>query len=94
MKITRSATLPSPTDVTSEIYAGALGLYDRLGLDRARIRRVGVRVEGLIAVDRAYRQPRLTDPERGWPEAEQAVDAAVGKFGPTAVQRAVLTRRG
>ncbi len=92
-ELTRSATLPTPTDVTGEIYAGALGLYERLALDRARIRRIGVRVEGLISLDRAYRQPRLTDPERGWPEAEQAVDAAVGKFGPAAVQRAVLTRR-
>ena len=42
---------------------------------------------------RAYRQPRLTDPERGWREADQAVDAAVGKFGSGAVQRAVLARR-
>ena len=57
-------------------------LYERLGLDRARIRRVGVRVEGLVAADRAYRQPRLTDPERGWREAEQAVDAAVGPVRP------------
>ena len=57
------------------------------------MRRVGVRVEGLIGTDRAYRQPRLTDPERGWREAEQAVDAAVGRFGPAAVQRAILTRR-
>jgi DNA polymerase-4 len=34
----------------------------------------------------------LTDPERGWREAEQAMDAAVGKFGPGAVQRATLAR--
>ena len=40
-----------------------------------------------------YRQPQLTDPERGWREADLAIDAAVGKFGPAAVQRAVLTRR-
>ncbi len=92
-ELTRSATLPTATDVTDEIYAGALALYERLGLDRARIRRVGVRVEGLIGIERAYRQPRLTDPERGWREAEQAVDAAVGRFGPAAVQRAILTRR-
>ena len=49
-------------------------------------------MEGLVDRRRAYRQPRLTDPERGWREADQAVDAAVGKFGPAAVQRAVLTR--
>jgi DNA polymerase-4 len=90
--LTRSATLPSLTDVTEEIYAAAVGLYDRLHLDRARIRRVGVRMEQLVEVSRAYRQPLLTDPERGWREADQAVDAAVRKFGSRAVQRAVLTR--
>ncbi len=91
--LTRSATMPTPTDVTEEIYAQAVALYDRLKLDRARIRRVGVRMEGLVERHRAYRQPQLTDPERGWREADQAIDAAVGKFGPAAVQRAVLTRR-
>ena len=80
-EVTRSATMPSPTDVTEEIYAEAVALYDRLGLDRARIRRVGVRMEQLVEVTRAYRQPRLTDPELGWREADQAVDAAVRKFG-------------
>jgi DNA polymerase-4 len=92
-ELTRSATLPSPTDVTVEIYAQALELYERLGVERARIRRVGVRVEQLVDRHRVYRQPQLTDPERGWREADLAIDAAVGKFGPTAVQRAVLTRR-
>jgi DNA polymerase-4 len=89
-EVTRSATVPSPTDVTEEIYLAALALYDRLGLDRARIRRVGVRVEQLVDAHKAYRQPRLTDPEFGWREADQAVDGAVRKFGRTAVQRAVL----
>ena len=56
-ELTRSATLPTPTDVAEEIYAEAVALYDRLGLERARIRRVGVRVEGLVEVSRAYRQP-------------------------------------
>jgi DNA polymerase IV len=92
-ELTRSATLPIPTDVTVEIYAQALELYERLGVERARIRRVGVRVEQLVDRHRVYRQPQLTDPERGWPEADLAIDAAVGKFGPSAVQRAVLTRR-
>ncbi|HEV2928381.1 MAG TPA: DNA polymerase IV, partial [Propionibacteriaceae bacterium] len=81
-EVTRSATMPSPTDVTEEIYTAALALYDRLRLDRARIRRVGVRVEQLVDADRAYRQPQLTDPEFGWREADQAVDGAVRKYGP------------
>lgn len=92
-ELTRSATLATPTDVTEEIYLQAVALYRRLGLQGARIRRVGVRMEGLVERERAYCQPQLTDPERGWREADQAVDAAVGKFGPAAVQRAVLTRR-
>ncbi len=92
-ELTRSATLRSHTDVTEEIYVEAAALYDRLGLDRARIRRIGVRVEQLVRATSAHRQPQLTDPEFGWPEADRAVDAAVGKFGPHAVRRAVLTRR-
>jgi DNA polymerase-4 len=92
-ELTRSGQAPTPTDVTEEIYAAAVALYEKLGLERARIRRVGVRVEGLVDRRHAYRQPQLTDPERGWREADQAVDAAVSKFGPAAVQRAVLARR-
>ena len=61
-------------------------------LDRARVRRVGVRVEQLVDASRAHRQPLLTDPEFGWREADHAVDQAVRKFGSGAVRRAVLTR--
>jgi DNA polymerase IV len=91
-EVNRSATVSSPTDVTEEIYAAALGLYDRLNLDRARVRRVGVRVEQLVDASRAYRQPKLTDPEFGWREADQAVDRAARRFGSGAVRRAVLAR--
>ena len=47
--ITRARTMPEATDVTQEIYRTAVALYDALGLQRARIRLVGVRVEGLRA---------------------------------------------
>lgn len=77
--------------MTDEIYSAALALLDRLGLDQARIRRVGIKVGGLVPAGRAERQPFLDDPEFGWREAERAVDAAVGRFGPKAVQRAVLS---
>ena len=46
--ITRTRTLGEATDVTREIYRTASDLFTALGLQRARIRLVGVRVEGLV----------------------------------------------
>ena len=89
--LSRSLTRLSPSDVTGELYADALTLYAKLGLQRARIRRVGLRIEGLVERDQAYQQPMLGAPDRGWREAEQATDAIRVKFGPDSVQRAVLT---
>lgn len=92
-EVTRSTTLRAPTDHTDEIYAHAVKLYDRLGLQRIRIRRVGVRVEQISDAAETAWQPDLLAAERGWREAERAVDAVMERFGPRAVQRAVLTRR-
>ncbi len=89
--LSRSMTLPSPTDITVELYDAAMALYGRLGLQRARIRRVGIRVEGLVDRSAAYTQPALDDAEHGWRDAENAADKVIRRFGPHAVQRAVLT---
>lgn len=89
----RSLTLPSPTDVTDEIHATAVSLFRGMRLERPRLRRVGVRVGGLVDLEQAYQQPMLGDPEHGWRDAERAADAAIEKFGPAAVQRATLTGR-
>ncbi|NLE98741.1 MAG: DNA polymerase IV [Propionibacterium sp.] len=90
--ITRTGTIAHHTDSTNDIYAEALRLFRRLHLQRARIRRVGVRVEKLVPKEGMYRQPALDEPEHGWEEAEAAIDRAILKFGPKAVQRARLTR--
>ncbi len=92
--LTRSVRLASPTDVTGDIHRAAVRLFDALSLQRARIRKVGVRLEGLVETTAAYTQPALDDPEHGWREAEQAADKAIRRFGPRAVQRAALTRPG
>ena len=89
--ISRSGTLTGPTDITDEIYGRASALLAKLGLQRARVRRVGVRVEKLVPADQAYQQPVLGAPEQGWRELEKAVDKAVHRFGSRAVKRAVLT---
>lgn len=88
--ITRSRTLRSGTDVAREVYQTAVGLYDALGLQRSRIRLVGVRVEGLLEADQAPQQLLIDAPEQGWREAEQAVDRATARFGQGAVRPARL----
>lgn len=88
--ITRSRTLPHATDVGQEVYATARRLFDALGLQRARLRLVGVRVERLAPAGSRPRQLALDDREHGRREAEQAVDRAVRRFGSDAVRPATL----
>ena len=88
--ITRSKTLRHHTDVSREIFATAKELFDRLGLQRARIRLVGVRLEGLVPASVAPIQAALDDPEHGWRDADRAVDRASARFGAGAVRPASL----
>jgi DNA polymerase-4 len=88
--ITRSRTLAEATDVTQEVYRAAVGLYDALGLQRARLRLVGVRVEGLVPRTTVHRQLVLGEREHGWPDADRAVDRAARRFGKAAVRPASL----
>jgi DNA polymerase-4 len=88
--ITRSRTLDEATDVTLRIHETATALFRGLGLQRARIRLVGVRVEGLTPRTRVFHQLALGEPDHGWPEADRAVDRAVTRFGAAAVQPASL----
>ncbi|WP_224766472.1 DNA polymerase IV [Nocardioides campestrisoli] len=88
--ITRSRTLPEATDVTVEVYRTAVRLFDALGLQRARLRLVGVRVEGLLPRERVQRQLVLGERDQGWEAADRAVDAASRRFGSGAVRPATL----
>lgn len=88
--ITRSKTIADPTDVSQEIYAIARSLYEALHLDRARIRLVGVRIEGLYSD--APMQLRLDQRTHGWREAEVAADQAAEKFGHRVVRPARLVK--
>jgi DNA polymerase-4 len=88
--ITRSRTLGEPTDVARTVYATARDLFHGLGLDRARLRLVGVRVEGLRDAATSPRQLTLDERAQGWREAERAVDRASARFGAGAVRPAAL----
>jgi DNA polymerase-4 len=76
--------------VTQEIYRTAGDLFLALGLQRARIRLVGVRVEGLVPRRTVQRQLVLGERDRGWSDADLAVDRAVHRFGDAAVRPATL----
>lgn len=84
--ITRSRTLEVPTDVGADIYATAWGLFSALRLQRARIRLVGVRMEGLTQADSTPTQMLLGAPDRGRREAEVAMDDLRRRYGPDAVR--------
>jgi DNA polymerase-4 len=91
--LTRSRTLEVPTDVGKELYDIARALYDALGLDRARIRLVGVRAERLIDAGSATQQLELGAREYGRRDAELAADRAARRFGAGAVRPATLLHR-
>jgi len=90
--ITRSRTLPEYTDVARNVYAVARELFEGLGLDRARLRLVGVRATGLRPATGAPRQLAFDDRPTGWREAEQAVDRIARRFGTDTVRPAALFR--
>ena len=90
--ISGSLTLPSPIDTAHELYAAALTLYDRPRMRAKPVRRVGLRMAGLVPADEAQLQPVLGQPDVGWREAEQATDRINKRFGRNSVQRAALTR--
>ncbi|MFI7634689.1 DNA polymerase IV [Nonomuraea sp. NPDC049400] len=90
--INRSRTLREPTDVAQVIYATACELFEAAGLQRVRLRLVGVRMENLRPAEEATRQLSIGERETGWREAEQAMDKAIRRFGPDAVVPASLVR--
>jgi len=93
--ITRSRTLPEPTDVAREIYATACALYAASGFDsRARLRLVGVRASGLMPAARAAVQLAFGDRPAPWRDAERAVDRIAGRFGAGTVRPAALVHPG
>lgn len=91
--ITRSRTMRESTDVTRDIFGTAQALYAALGLQRARIRLLGVRLEGLSDATETMVQGKLDEPEHGWRDAERAMDRAAQRFGTGIVRPASLVIR-
>lgn len=82
--ISRSKTLPLAIDSTHDVYQVVKNLYDALKLERVRLRLVGVSLENLV--DSAPEQMVLGQREKGWRDAEGAIDKARNRFGGKSVR--------
>jgi DNA polymerase IV len=87
--ITRSRTLPAPSDNDNELYQVARELLEKLRLGGAAIRLVGVGVSNL-AGEGAPVQLELEERGAAWAAAVRAADAVRARFGEGALDRASL----
>ena len=91
--VTRSLTLPFPTDQGIEIYQTALKLLPRTEAFQKRARLLGVGISNLLHQDDPE-QYLLFDSRREKTERSvQAMDRIWEKFGPEAIKRASLLER-
>ncbi|MET7285648.1 hypothetical protein [Streptomyces sp. NPDC005573] len=87
---TRSRTLPEPTAHSAALTRAAYGMYEALGLQRARVRAVTLRAEGLGSAGHASRQLTFDPVDEKVRRIEEVADRARAKFGPRAVMPGTL----
>jgi DNA polymerase-4 len=89
--ITRSRTLGAEIDTATEIYEVAKALALRLGLERARVRLLGVAVTGLMPGPPRRQLDLLESSSRpGARDVAHAVDSIRDRFGDASVKPAAL----
>jgi DNA polymerase IV len=89
--LTRSRTLPAPTDVAADLYEVVGELFAALPGARRRVRLLGVAATGLVPA--GEEQLALLRSER-WGDVERAVDRIDQRFGPGSAVPAALLERG
>ncbi|MGB9700790.1 MAG: DNA polymerase IV [Thermodesulfobacteriota bacterium] len=90
--VTRSITLPSPTDQGWEIYKVSCQLLAKTDVFPKKARLLGVGITNLQAADYPH-QPTLFDLEEKKKRAASVIDRIWKKFGPQAIQRATLLEK-
>jgi len=88
--LTRSRTLPDPTDIGTDLYRTVAELYAALPGERRRIRLLGVQATGLVPA--GAEQLALLHGER-WGDVERAIDRIERRFGRGAARPASLLER-
>ncbi|MFF3463485.1 hypothetical protein [Streptomyces sp. NPDC002619] len=87
---TRSRTLKEPTAHSGALTRTAYGMYEALGLQRARVRAVVLRAEGLTPAEQASHQLTFDPVDEKVRRIEEVADRARAKFGPRAVMPGAL----
>ncbi|MFF5859233.1 hypothetical protein ACFY8B_27020 [Streptomyces sp. NPDC012751] len=82
---TRSRTLAEPTAHSAALTAAAYGMYEALGLQRARVRALALRAEGLTPAGQAAHQLTFDPVDEKVRRLEEVADRARARFGPRAV---------
>ncbi|MGW4167363.1 DNA polymerase Y family protein [Streptomyces chartreusis] len=87
---TRSRTLKEPTAHSAALTRAAYGMYEALGLQRARVRALALRAEGLDPAEQASYQLTFDPLDEKARRIEEVADRARAKFGPHAVMPGTL----
>ncbi|MFF4714748.1 hypothetical protein ACFY2V_25600 [Streptomyces eurythermus] len=82
---TRSRALKEPTAHSAALTRTAYGMYEALGLQRARVRALALRAEDLTPADQAAHQLTFDPADEKTRRIEETADRARAKFGPRAV---------
>ncbi|MFF9584740.1 hypothetical protein [Streptomyces achromogenes] len=81
---TRGRALKEPTAHSAALTRTAYGMYEALGLQRARVRALALRAEDLTPADRAAHQLTFDPVDEKTRRIEETADRARAKFGPQA----------